>query len=287
MEQNIYIPSHSRTLAEVYSQQVRLGIQGFPKTGKTYAALTFKNPVVMDLDRGLGAYEGRADIIQVPFYDLDFCRKYDPQYHPSKLKDVLIKWLETEGRKLTDQQTLIIDGNTGLQNAYHRWFKVNEAMYLTKSGAVNEYSEWTVKRTYFAEFMEALKLLKCDVVYLCHEVDQKDKNGPQGPSYSGKIRPLLTGSFGDELASYFTDWFRQHAENKPNYNVWTDEDTKKWGMDKVAHKAWTDKFPRNTMYYWQTESDSIFDGASTTLSGHPRFIPATSETFFKYKKKKV
>lgn len=281
---NLYKPPNSRTLAEVFEQQIRLGIQGYPKTGKTHSALTFPNPVVIDIDRGMGSHVGRSDVIQIPFFEVEFCRKIDPQYHPSKLKDVLVKWLDTEGRKLTSSQTLVLDGNTGLQNAYHRWYETNKQLFLTKSGAVNEFAEWTVKRTYFGEIMELLKTLNCNIVYICHEVDQKDKNSPQGPSYSGKVRPLLTGSFGDELGSHFTDWFRQHATDKPNYNTWTDADTVKWGMNKVEHEKWTKTFPRNTMYYWQTESDSIFDGASSSLKGHPRFVPADYSTFTKYRK---
>lgn len=285
---DIYKPSNSRQLSDANAeQQIRLGIQGYPGTGKTWSALSFPNPVVINLDRGLGAHVGRQDVIEIPMYDTTFCKTLDNQYNPSRLKDVLVKWLDVEGRQLTANQTLVIDGNTGVQNAYHKWFQVNQMLFLTKSGTVNDFAEWTVKRTYFGEIMEALKTLRCNVVYLCHEVDQKDKNGVQGPSYSGKVRPLLTGSFGDELASHFTDWFRQHAQDKPVFNdTLREEDVRsKWGMSKLEYKAWVDKFPRNTIYYWQTESDNIFDAKASSLVNFPRFIPADFTSFAKFRRK--
>lgn len=276
----IYKPANTFTLAERKTQsQIRIGLQGFPGTGKTWAALTFPNPVVINFDRGLGAHSSRTDVIEVPFYDIAFCKTLDMQYHPSKLKDILVKWLETEGRKLGSEQTLVIDGNTGLQNAYHRWYEANKMLFLTKSGTVNEFSEWTVKRTYFGEIMEILKSLQCNVVYICHEIDLKDKNGITGPSYSGKVRPLLTGSFGDEIISHFTDWFRCHASDKPKADELTVEYLLKWGIDKKDFMQYMTSFPRNTMYYWQTESDNLFDGKTSTLSRFPRFIPADYKSF--------
>lgn len=284
----MYKPTGCKALNEIQSeQQIRLGLQGYPGVGKTWAALTFPNPVVVNLDRGLGAHQGRSDVIEVPLYDASFCRTIDPQFNPAKLKDVIIKWLETEARKLSPEQTLVFDGNTGLQNAYHKWFEANRMLFLTSGGQVNEFKEWTVKKTYYGEVMELFKTLACHVVFICHEVDQKDKNGPQGPQYSGKVRPLLTGAFGDEIGSHFTDWFRAHAVDKPPvWDMVKEEDVKKqWGISKSEYKAWCDAFPRNTIYYWQTESDSIFDAKASSLVGFPRYIPAEYKSFAKYRRK--
>ena len=286
-----YIPTGCKSLAETTQvPQVRLLIQGFPGTGKTWGGLTFPNPVVCNLDRGLGAHFGRADVIEVPLYDAKFVRESmkKPSYNPADLKDILLKWLETEAIKLTDTQTLVVDGNTGIQNAYHKWYENNKALFFTQSGQENSFKEWTVKKTYYGEVMEIFKTLKCHVVFICHEVDQKDKNGPQGPSYSGKIRPLLTGAFGDELGSHFTDVFRAHATDRPSdFSTLKADDIKKnWNMTIPEYQKWCMSFPRNTVYYWQTESDNIFDAKASSLVGHPRYVPATFESFSKYRRSK-
>ena len=67
-----YIPPHSSPLADMSFSQIRLGIQGAPGTGKTYAAVSFPNPIVLDLDNKLGAHKTRKDILVLPFHDPDF-----------------------------------------------------------------------------------------------------------------------------------------------------------------------------------------------------------------------
>ena len=285
-----YIPTGCKTLKESIEPQIRLLIQGFPGVGKTWGGLTFPNPVVLNLDRGLGAHFGREDVVEVPLYDAKFVRDTmkKPSYQPSDLKDTILRWLETEGTKLSAEQTLVFDGNTGLQNAYHKWYDTNKALFFTQSGQENSFKEWTVKKTYYGEVMEVFKTLRCHVVFLCHEVDLKDKNGPQGPSYSGKIRPLLTGAFGDELGSHFTDVFRAHAVDRPTdfSSLKSDDIKKNWGMTIADYQKWCMSFPRNTIYYWQTESDNIFDAKASSLVGFPKFIPANYESFIKYRRSK-
>jgi len=284
----MYTPTNCKSLAETTNiPQIRLLVQGYPGTGKTWAALTFPNPVVLNLDRGLGAHTGRKDVIEVPFYDDAFVRSWskDMSYKSSGLKDALIKWLEQEATKLTAEQTLVIDGNTGIQNAYHKWFQVNQARFLTKTGQVNDFAEWTVKKQYYGEIMEIFKTLKCHVVYICHEVDLKDKNGITGPTYSGKIRPLLTGAFGDELASHFTDCFRAHSASVPVDAPKSDVVAKDWNMSVSDYTKWLSSFRQGTMYYWQTMSDNVFDAKASSLVNFPRYIPADFRSFETYRRK--
>lgn len=283
----IYIPPSCYNLAESKTdQQIRLGIQGYGGTGKTYGIVTtFPNPIVLNIDRGLSAHQGNSNIIEVPIWNDDFCRTIVPSFKRENLKDFLLTWLEKNGPKLTPDQTLVVDGNTGIQNAYHKWFAANSNMFLTKGGQVDGFAEWTVKKTYFGEIMEFFKTLKCGVAYLCHEIDQKDKNGPQGPSYSGKVRPLLTGAFGDEILTHFTDWFRQLARDKVDPNTIPADQLKLWGMSSKEFKEMQDSFSGNTIYYWQTESDSIFDAKRSSLVNCPRFIPADYRSFKKFQHK--
>src|SRR6267378_7118672 len=117
---NLYIPAQCYPLSESsVEQQTRLGIQGFPNTGKTWAALTFKNPIVLNLNRGLKAHQDRSDVYEIPFYKSEFAKR-------DEVKDRIILWLEKEAVKLTEEQTLVIDGLSDLEIAYHKWFNANE-----------------------------------------------------------------------------------------------------------------------------------------------------------------
>ena len=158
----MYKPLNSHTLAEAKTeQQIRLGLQGFSGNGKTWSALSFPNPVVLNIDRGLKAHQGRSDVIEVPLWDSAVCGKIVPAYNPSKLKDLLVAWLDKEGCQLDAEQTLVVDGLTGLQNAYHLWFRFNQTQFLTSSGKVDAFAEWQVKKQYFGELMETFKRLRC------------------------------------------------------------------------------------------------------------------------------
>lgn len=281
----LYTPLNCYTLNQLKSvPQIRLGIQGYPGSGKTFSGLTFPNPVVANCDRGLGAHFGREDVIEVPFYDHEFCKTMmavkGANYFSHMLKDIVYKWLETEAVKLTPDQTLVWDGNTGTQNAFHKWYEKNKV--ITSSGEHDSRAEWGLKKKYYAEIVEMLKSLRCHVVFIAHESEKKEKDG----EYRGKIRPLLSGSFGDELVSHFTDWFRQLAADKPtSIDTVQPVELVKFGMTKDEYKKFVESFPRNTIYYWQTESDSIYDGKCSSLLNFPRYIPATYESFEKYRRK--
>jgi len=270
-----YIPKGAVSLNTItVKPQIRLGIQGYSKTGKTWAALTFPNPIVLNLDRGLGAHTGRSDVYEIPFYKPEFCKSF------VELKDKLVSWLDTEGKKITSSQTLVFDGCTSLQNAYHAWYKANQFQFLTKAGKVDDFAEWAQKKNYYAEVMELFKSLSCDIVFISHESAQKDKGTQE---YTGKIRPLLTGQFNDELMNHFTDWFRQHSAAKVDEPKETT--LKAFGMTASEFRNWQNTLPRNTIYYWQTDSDDVFDGGCSSLVNFPKYLPATFAAFSKYQRK--
>jgi len=264
--------------------QIRLGIQGYGGTGKTWSALTFPNPIVLNLDRGLGAHQGRSDVIEIPFYKKEFAG------NGNELKDKLLVWLEKEGMKITSSQTLVFDGCTSLQNAYHRWFADNQFSFLTKSGKVDDFAEYQVKKKYFAEIFELFKKLHCDVIFIAHEAAQRDKSTTPGQpgEYTGKIRPLLSGQFNDEILNHMTDWFRQHASDKPDLTQEIKPTTlAAFGMSSKEFIEMCNSFPRNTTYYWQTDSDSNFDGKCSSLVSFPKFLKADYSSFLKYSRKQT
>lgn len=280
---NIYKPEGAMLLSELLAEpQIRLGLQGFPGTGKTWAALTFPNPIVINIDRGLGAHTGRSDVIEIPLWDKDYCKRTDvnPNHKDAtSLKDTIFLWLDRHGKKLTEHQTLVFDGGTGLQNAYHKYAEANPV--VSAQGAYDKFAVWRLKLDYFGAICEMFKTLKCHIVYICHETEKKDVGG----EYSGKLRPLLTGQFVDQLSSHFTDWFRCLTTDKVLEDKLDDKKLAMWGLSKKEFLDMQDTFPRNTVYYWQTEGDSLCDCKSSSLVNFPHYIPANYQSFSKYMKK--
>lgn len=275
----IYIPEGCNTLANVSEPQIRLGLQGFGGVGKTWAALTFKNPIVVNLDKGLGAHFGRPDVVEIPMGNVDYCKKLYPKYKgPESVRDVIDVFFDTVAPKLSEEQTLVFDGGTGLQHAYHKWYMANPV--LTKMGKLDDFAEWRLKVVFLGDVFNRTKFLKCNFIYICHEAEKKDKDG----SYSGKIRPLLTGQFCDELMSHFTDWFRCHALAKPKADV-KPETLANFGLKNQAEfNSIANQFSNDCIYFWQTQSDDVCDCKASSLVNFPRYIPANSESFYKYKK---
>lgn len=277
---DIYIPPGCSSLDEIKEQpQLRLGLQGPPGVGKTWAALLFPNPIVLNIDRGLVAHQGRKDVMEVPFYNPAFIDKIVPRSGsncPPNRRDAILKWLGTEGQKLTSSQTLVVDSQTQLQTAFHAEYRINPV--ITKNGKIDDFAEWNLKIVYFGEIMDWLKSLKCNVVYICHETADRDKAG----ELNGMVRPLLTGQFADQLASHFTDWFRCLAYAKPN----KDSIEKAKEFFKLSNddlKEWMDSSTNDTFYVWQTQSDAVARHIKTSLVRAPKLVIANPKVFDKYK----
>src|SRR5437762_13522862 len=101
----MYIPEKTFNLKDMQFPQIRLGLLGEPACGKTYSALTFPNPIVLDFDGGLTAYAGQ-DISVIPFYDPEWVTNYgfprkDKTKQPNR-KAALLKFLNEEGIKLEE-----------------------------------------------------------------------------------------------------------------------------------------------------------------------------------------
>lgn len=281
----IYTPPDCKPLSEVVnSPQIRLGLQGPPGTGKTWASLTFPNPIVLNLDRGLGAHVGRADVIEIPFYNPVFVDKIHPRdgmNAPPNRKDAIMDWLARFGTKLGSEQTLIIDSNTQLDVSYHVQYSLNPV--YTKQGKIDDFAEWKQKVAYFGLLMDMFKTLPCNVVYIAHETADRDKTG----ELNGMVRPLLTGQFGDQLASHFTDYFRSTTVAKPTADK-IDDFKRAFSLDDVGAKEWIASTPPHSacMYLWQTQQDNIVKHIKTsTMVGAPKYVLANYNTFGKYKRK--
>lgn len=279
----IYTPQGCKTLDQLGESQIRLGIQGPAFSGKTTSSLTFPHPLVGSFDRKVNAHTHRSDVINVPFYDGEFCDKIIKRnglQTPPNRRDAFLKWLGTEALKLSPEQSLIVDNSTGVEEAFHTQYQL--APVISKQGEVDSFAEWRHKIDFFGDLHTAFKALKCNVIYITHEAPDRDKKG----ELNGKIRPLLTGQAGDKLQGNFTDWFASITIAKPS----TEDQKKKlkdWAkIDDATLQEWIDSVPQGhqTIYLWQTTSDELRQCGTTTLHNCPKFVLATYSTFNKYRK---
>ena len=288
MPTDIYIPPSCRMLSEdTAKQQIRLGIQGFPGSGKDWSILGtpdgkqkgFPNPIVLNLDRGLGAHSQCTNIYEVPLYKM---------FKRTEQKDKLVEWLDREGGKLTESQTLIIDSLSSLEQIYHIWFKDNEsALAVSSTGAYNNFVEWNLKDKWFNEIHNIVKGFRCDIVLLSHEAERADKSTAPGQPglYTGKIRPILSGKFGDLIVREYTDWFRQMSTSKVADPK--DVTLAAFRMTKSEFINMQNSFVGDTIYYWVTKGTDTFDAKASSLVNPPTFIPATYESFLKYSRQQT
>ncbi len=283
-KEEIYIPPNCQTLAaQQVDPQIRIGLQGAPGCGKTWAALTFPNPIVLNLDRGLGAHVGRQDVIDVPVYDPTFCDKIKPrngQATPPNRKDATALWLFNVAPKLLPTQTLVVDGLTNLESAFETQFKLDDEP--NSNGVYDKFKPWREKIEYYGEICDYLLALKCNVVLICHETADRDKLG----ELNGKKKPLLSGQFADKLVGKFTDFFRCHAFSKPKEDT-MEKALKLFGVTKEVMKEWIASSSNDTLYLWETQSSDEFNGKASSLVGAPRFILANYNSIVKYRRKQT
>jgi hypothetical protein len=281
--QTLYIPPKCFSLDTLKQAQIRLFLQGDGGTGKTWSALTFPNPIILSTDRGAGAHTGRKDVHEAPLYDSSFVRSICPDSGGIvNTKEAALKWIKVEGAKLTAEQTLVIDNLTGLATAFHLYEDKHPTM-SSRTGKKDEFAQWSNKVDYFGEICHIIKSLKCHVVFIGHETPDRGKDG----ELNNKTRALLTGQFADQLKSHFTDYVRQLTCDKPkDVTKLEAKSLSLWGMNSVDEfKAMCDTYPRNTIYYWQMESDDYCNCKVSSLVNFPRFIPASYNSFIKFVRK--
>lgn len=233
---DIYIPKTSGTTKTDNPPQIRLLLQGWPGTGKTQAALTFPNPYVLDFDNNLQAYS-KLDIPTFPIWNADFvskdlaCPPTKPGGQPNR-RDAALKFLRNEAMKFSPSQTLIVDSWTRLQAAIDAQNEMEPK--ITKEGKIDDFDFWKKKLDFSREFASLLCSVKCNVVVTVHEIAERD---PKTGVLLDKVRPLQTGKFLAELASYFTYVFRAVTEEVKD------------NTGKVI----------KTNYLWQVASDNTFE----------------------------
>lgn len=246
----------------------RIGIQGFGKTGKTWSALSFPNPVILDTDNNIPKYhplvvEGK--LLTVPFWDSDYLKeelsivpKKEDQHPPTCF--AVLKWLRAYGKEFNSEQTLILDSMTRVHDSFDLYHYDNP--FYDNKGNKDTWKVYNYKQTWFTDLHNVIESLKCNFVSLCHETVERDEGRIIG------IKPLLTGVFADKLPTRYQEWFRQRV-------IAAKDDKGKEIVDPETGKA----KPR---YIWEIKSDKITT-CGGNLSGRIKegFIDANYQSLMK------
>ena len=190
----------------------RILIQGIPGTGKTYSALTFPNPLVVNFDNKLPR---DRSINQIPFHTIEYMRSLYKTYGADpanlNLRDAFRMWLEKEMPKIDAKNTtLIIDSWTMVSNA-----TVTQCMKERKpskqTGELDSRQAWGELLNYMYYIHELLKRYDGLLISIAHEYIDRDEKG-QPTSVSS---PLFAGSFKDQFAAHYTNYWRMDVVRPP------------------------------------------------------------------------
>lgn len=238
----MYIPKGAMKAESISNPQVRLLIHGRPATGKTWAAAgpTTPGPVVLDLDGGCTTLKHHnPNAIVLPFYSADWLKA---NCNGLSTKDAVKVWLNTEARKLTREQTLVIDSLSAWQDCFH--IELEKTPKITKQGGEDSFYIWGEKLKYFRDCHFVFATLTCNVIVIAHEREiRDDKTGV----LLSKVLPSMTGSFADSLGRYYTDVFHQFTTGGEN--------------------------GKPIEYWWQVRGDSRYD-LKTRMTNCPDKIKA-------------
>lgn len=180
---------------------MRIAIVGAPGSGKTTSCKTFPNRLWLDFDHKLP-----VDEISVPFWNAEFCDSLAGRTNynaPPNQRDAFKIWLRDNHTVVPENVTLILDSWTFLLNAIDTQILLEESLL----GKPNKYFRWDQILKYCVDITNWLKGLKCLLVVTMHETPERDDEG----ELNGKLKPVMHGSFKDQLLGHFTDAWHQVA----------------------------------------------------------------------------
>jgi hypothetical protein len=180
---------------------------GPPFSGKSTAANTFPNAIFLDFD-----HKAPKGANTFPFWDGEFCDKYAPRKnpnHPPNQRDALTEFLKKHvttaklDDRLPSDSTLVLDSMTFVEAAFHNQTEQVEPIPIGRSGKPDDRYVWGKKLDYMDTLMAMLKTWPNSVLIIVHEQDVRNEAG----NITGGIKPLMSGSYKDKLATNFTCMF--------------------------------------------------------------------------------
>lgn len=272
-----YIPPDALSLADEDKPVFKVALQARGGQGKTYSALSFPNPIVLNFDKNLQAFTGRPDIHQIPFWQDEFVDKIikrgntlDADYKPKVLRpnrrDALLMWLNKEGPKFTPDQTIILDSWSKAQDGFDQQESIEP--HYTKKGDIDEFAFWASKIEWSTNLCEVLGSLNCNVVVTFHEMYVTNESGTV---VVNKVIPLQQGKFVNKVSLYFSDWFRCWFFPKG---------TLRTELPLPIQETIKESSLAEDQGWWQTKSSLLAD-CKTRIKACPQFIKADYQTLIK------
>lgn len=226
----LFKPANSAILSEMKDEPLMLAIQGAPGVGKTWSAVGFPNPFVINIDNKLNAHKQRSDIGVLNIWDIDIVKAVakDIGFTGEQIEvrgafnrsNIILKWLLKFGSQFSPEQTVILDSWTTLMDNSDAYNKETPQI-SKKTGEEVKYSAWTRKIEYSKLLLQTLKSLKCKKIVIFHEKPERNDDGNLTGAFS-----VMDGAMKDQLITHFSDWYRQVA-------VWETIDGK-----KVLNRYW-------------------------------------------------
>ena len=208
-------------LAEL-NKPFRVVVFGSPGKGKTWGALTFPRPNIIDFDSGsvVGLHPkfiakwGHKKLLGKSFSDKDLDGKGVPIGHRAfdEATEYVAESMLPENIDSFD--TWIVDSGTSLGRA--AMFK---ALLLMNDGSVGQTSntlkgarktgaivpkmqDYGAQRSMMEQFISRLKESNKMLIFICHEYEEKDDSGN-----TTAIRPLLTGGSREAIPAMFNETY--------------------------------------------------------------------------------
>jgi len=249
------------------SAAVQILVYGQAKLGKTWGAMTFPRPVVMDFDGGVStarnpafvAQYGMRDIFYETFEDTnrtkgvvtshnafdDACRFFDEWMKKSG------KWKGIEvGAERFD--TWVIDSGTTLSEvAQNKAVILTGAMKLSRTHAdalqhgvvIPRIQDYGSERSLVEQFIDMVKASGKNLILLCHEKEVSSDAG-----YITGIVPLLTGRSSEVVPLKFDEVYNLRIKKEGN-EIKRYIQTQPDGLRKVGSRY---GIPDGTTWEWNT-----------------------------------
>lgn len=249
-----------RTSSNEVPPQIRLLLVGPPKSGKTYAASSFPNPLFVDFDNGLTSTELRAkNLATLPFYDEAWLRKQYPVLHanaklPVRPASSFVTFLNSpELLSMSIEDTLVLDSLSTMSDAVKT--ELTPLIPVSKkTGEDDGYWFWKQWSNWFCSLCTKIRSLNCNVVLTAHEQEIRDSETGRVLAY----KFMLQGQeFSPRLPQFFTDIYRQTKDTKQLPGP---------AGDKLAARV-------SENYLWQIKSSPQFL-CETRMRTDKQFVPA-------------
>jgi len=237
------------------TQKIKALILGEAGQGKSFAAKTFPNPVFLDYDNNLqhDYFNGTQTI---PAYDKNIQKSVYKAHSPRRF---IFSWIADHGSKLSSEQTLVIDSQTGLSDQVK--IELDALIPNGRDGKPDGFWFWNQWSVFWCAFTEEItKKLDCNLVVISHAKILRDSETNRIVS----IDLLMKGQdFTSRIPSFYNNVFYQKRIPK-GFNPLIDL--------KPDQKVDYD-------YMWQIADDKRFTIGRTTIDTKNAMVPATYESF--------